>query len=415
MTPAPVADDRAAPSHVDSGYAWLRLAVALLLSTIGGIGMWSVVVALPAVQADFGVARGAASLPYTVTMLCFGFAGIFMGRLSDRRGVVFAVTAGTVALSLGYVLAGLAPSIAQFTLVQGLLIGVGSSATFAPLLADTSQWFEKRRGMALGIFASGNYLAGAVWPPIVQHFIETAGWRVTYVGIGLCCAASMLALVGMLRRRLPPEAETHSAPGPTAHRPSRPLAIAPGPLQALLVLAAAACCVAMAMPQVHLVAYSGDLGHGVAHGAHMLSLLFACGVVSRLAFGWISDRTGGLPTLILGSALQTLALLLFLPFSSLASLYVVSAVFGLAQGGIVPSYAMIVRENFAPAEAGARIGAVMMASVTGMALGGWMSGAIFDLTGSYRAAFVNGVLWNVLNLSIALFLMARPGRRPLPA
>jgi MFS family permease len=218
----------------------------------------------------------------------------------------------------------------------------------------------------------------------------------------------------MLRRRPPLDDVARAARALVEHRASRPLAITPQALQTLLIVAGVACCVAMSMPQVHLVAYSGDLGHGGAHGAHMLALLLACGVVSRLAFGWISDRTGGLPTLLLGSALQAVALLLFLPFSGLASLYVVSALFGLAQGGIVPSYAMIVRENFPPAEAGARVGAVMMATVMGMALGGWMSGAIFDLTGSYRAAFVNGILWNVLNLSIAVFLLGRPGRRPLP-
>ena len=404
-----------AHEHVDSGYAWMRLAVGLLLSTIGGIGMWSVVVALPAVQADFGVARGSASLPYTVTMMTFGIAGILMGRLSDRRGIVLTVTTGTILLSLGYVLAGLAVSLGQFTLIHGLLIGSGSSVFFAPLLADTSQWFERRRGTAVGIVASGNYLAGAVWPPVVQHFIATVGWRTTYVGIGVCCAVSMLALVALLRRRPTREGAPHVAARAVEHRPSPALAVTPGALQALLVVAGLTCCLAMAMPQVHVVAYSNDLGHGVAHGARMLSVLLACGVVSRLTFGWISDRTGGLRTLLLGSVLQVLALVLFLPFSGLAALYVVSALFGLAQGGIVPSYAMIIRENFSPDEAGARVGAVMMATVIGMALGGWMSGAIFDVTGSYRAAFVNGILWNLVNVAIAVFLIGRPSRRAVPA
>lgn len=392
----------------------MRLAAALLLSAIGGVGMWSVVVALPAVQADFGVARGDASLPYTLTMICFGLAGVLMGRLSDRFGIIVPVAGGTLALSLGYVVASFAASIWQFALVQGLLIGVGSSATFGPLIADTSQWFVRRRGMAVGIVASGSYLAGAIWPPIVQHFIETVGWRRAYLGIGVFCAASMLALVGMLRRP-PPPAEVAPASGPAGARTARPLALSPRALQILLIIAGVACCVAMAMPQVHLVAYCGDLGYGTTHGAHMLALLLACGVVSRLTFGWISDRTGGLPTLLLGSGLQAFALLLFLPFHGLASLYVISAFFGLVQGGIVPSYAMIVREYFPAWEAGARVGAVIMATVFGMALGGWMSGAIFDLTGSYRAAFVNGILWNVLNLSIAVFLLQRPGRRPATA
>jgi MFS family permease len=388
----------------------MRLGAALLLSTIGGVGMWSVVVALPAVQADFAVARADASLPYTLTMIGFGLGGMAMGRLSDRFGIVVPTTAGALVLALGYLVAGSTTSIWQFALVQGLLVGVGSSATFAPLLADTSLWFTRRRGMAVGIFASGNYLAGAVWPPIVQLFIESAGWRRTHVGIGVFCAIAMLPLAALLRRR-PPPFEVAPTRGAAVSRSMLPLGLSPGTLQGLLIVAGVACCVAMSMPQAHLVAYSGDLGHGAAHGAQMLSLLLACGIVSRLTFGWISDRVGGLPTLLLGSSLQATALLLFVPFTGLASLYVVSALFGLFQGGIVPSYAMIVREHFPPGEAGARVAIVIMATLFGMALGGWMSGAIFDLTGSYRAAFLHGFLWNVLNISIAVFLLRRPGRR----
>jgi MFS family permease len=172
-----------------------------------------------------------------------------------------------------------------------------------------------------------------------------------------------------------------------------------------------ACCVAMSMPQVHIVAYCGDLGYGAARGAEMLSLMLACGIVSRLVSGWICDRIGGLRTLVLGSVLQGVALLLFLPFDGLVSLYIISALFGLFQGGIVPSYAIIVREHFEPKEAGARVGTVLMATLFGMALGGWMSGKVFDLTGSYHAAFINGIGWNLLNLAIALFLLHRVRRR----
>jgi MFS family permease len=186
--------------------------------------------------------------------------------------------------------------------------------------------------------------------------------------------------------------------------------MSPAALQGVLVIAGLSCCVAMSMPQVHIVAYSGDLGHGAARGAEMLSLMLGFGVVSRLASGWICDRIGGRRTLLLGSSLQALALVLFLPFDGLASLYVVSALFGLFQGGIVPAYAVIVREFFPPEEAGVRVGTVLMATVFGMALGGWMSGVIFDLTGSYHAAFVNGILWNLLNLGIAVGLLWRPGR-----
>jgi len=405
-----------AAGEAESAYAWTRLGVALLLSTIGGVGMWSAVVALPAIQAEFGVARSDASLPYTLTMVGFGLGGIVMGRLSDRFGIIVPVVVGTLALALGYVLASSAGSLWQFALVQGVLIGfLGSSATFGPLLADTSLWFNRRRGIAVAIIASGNYLAGAVWPPIVQHFIETAGWRQTHAGVGMFCLASMLTLALVLRRR-PPAIGHGLGSGRAGAWPQRPLGISPGALQALLVVAALACCVAMAMPQVHIVAYCGDLGYGVARGAEMLSLMLGFGIVSRLGFGWISDRIGGVRTLLLGSGLQGVALLLFLPFDGLVSLYVISALFGLFQGGIVPSYAIIIREYFSPREAGMRVGTVLMASLFGMALGGWMSGVIFDLTGSYRAAFINGMAWNSLNLSIAVWLLLRGrGRQVAPA
>ena len=396
--------------EVESSYAWGRLAAALLLSAIGGVGMWSVVVVLPTVQAEFGVARADASLPYTLTMILFGLGGILMGRLSDRFGIMIPVIAGALALGLGYLVAGSSVGIGQFTLVQGLLIGVGSSATFAPLLADTSHWFTRRRGIAVAMFASGSYLAGAIWPPIVHHFIETDGWRQTYFGIGVFCLAAMLPLALVLRRK-PPMHETIVAGSPASARVERPLGLSPNALLALLAIAGFACCTAMAMPQVHLVAYCGDLGYGPARGAQMLSLMLACGIVSRLTFGWICDRIGGLRTLLLGSGLQGVALLLFLPFDGLVSLYLISALFGLFQGGIVPSYAIIVREYFSQKQAGARVATIITATLFGMAFGGWMSGAVFDLTGSYKAAFVNGILWNLLNMSIAGWLLWRSGFR----
>ena len=368
--------------------------------------MWSVVVALPAVQAEFGVARGQASLPYTLTMVSFGLAGIAMGRLSDRYGIMTPVIIGTLLLSLGYAAAGISDSLGTYTLAQGVLIGAGSSATFAPLLAHTSLWFVRRRGIAVAIFASGNYLAGTLWPPVVEHFIRTAGWRYTYAGIALFCAATMIPLALLLRRK--PPAHDGGATVVTAQRRTpESLGLSPNALQGLLIVAGLACCVAMSMPQVHLVAYCSDLGYGPARGAQMLSLMLACGIVSRLAFGLICDRIGGLRTLLLGSLLQGTALVLFLPFDGLGSLFVISALFGLFQGGIVPSYAIIIREFFDRAEAGARVAAVITATLFGMALGGWMSGAIFDLTGSYRAAFINGILWNLVNVSIVTWLLRR--------
>ena len=394
---------------VDSTYAWTRLVLTLILSTIGGVGMWSVVVALPAVQAEFGVARADASLPYTLTMIGFGVGGILLGRLSDRFGILLPVVIGTLCLTLGYIAAASASTLWQYSLAHGLLIGFGSSATFSPLLADTSHWFARRRGIAVAIIASGNYLAGTLWPPIVQHFIETSGWRQTFFGIAIFCVATMLPLVLTLNRRAPTEPGHPFTNMRDTARRSRPLGLSPQALQNVLIIAGVSCCVAMSMPQVHLVAYCGDLGYGAARGAQMLSLLLGCGIISRLTFGWICDHIGGLRTLLIGSSLQFCALFLFLPFDGLVSLYVIAALFGLFQGGIVPSYAIIIREYFPPKEAGARIGIVITATLMGMALGGWMSGVIFDWTGSYRAAFINGIAWNVVNMAIAAMLLGRSG------
>jgi MFS family permease len=401
----------------DSRYAWMRLCVSLALMTIGASGMYVVSVVIPAVQADFGIDRSAASMPYTAMMIGFGIGGILMGRAADRFGIVVPSAIGAVGLGLGFVAAGWAPGLTLFALAHGVLIGMlGTASTFSPLVADTTLWFDRRRGIAVAVCASGNYLGGALWPPITQHFVESVGWRTTYVGIGLFCVATMLPLALLLRRRPPALPAAGAAPvasgRPVAARGvdlARPLGMSPDALMGLLCVAGVACCVAMAMPQVHIVAYCTDLGFGAARGAEMMSLMLGFGVVSRLVSGWISDRIGGLRTLLLGSVLQGVALLLFLPFDGLASLYVISALFGLFQGGIVPSYALIVREHFPAAQAGARVGMVITSTLFGMALGGWMSGAIFDATGSYDAAFVNGIAWNLLNVAIATFLLRRAG------
>lgn len=400
---------------VESAYAWARLLVSLLLMTIGGAGMYVAAVVLPAVQRDFSVVRADASFPYTLTLIGFGIGGILMGRLADRFGVMLVALTGAVGLGLGFVLAGLSTSLWQFSLAHGLLIGLlGTSATFAPLVADTSLWFSRRRGIALAICMSGNYLAGAVWPPVMQYFIDSVGWRQTYFGLGLFCLLTMAPLALFLRRPAPSStAAAAAAPALKSARfvgrsdPARPLGQTPNRLQLLLCVAGVGCCVAMSMPQVHIVAYCTDLGFGAARGAQMLSLMMGLGIVSRLLSGWVSDHIGGLLTLLLGSVLQGLALLAFLPFDGLVPLYVVSGMFGLFQGGIVPSYALIVREYFRPAEAGVRVGTVLMATLLGMALGGWLSGAIFDWTGSYRAAFVNGLAWNLVNVGIVVFLVYR--------
>ncbi len=392
--------------EIDSGYAWFRLGVSVLLSALGGVGMWSVVVSLPAVQAEFGADRGAASLPFTLTMIGFGVGGVVMGRLADRVGIIPPILIGAVSLGLGNLLASQSTGLWQFAASYGVLIGLlGTASTFAPLIADISHWFEKRRGIAVALCASGNYVAGAVWPPLIEWMIRMHGWRAAHMIVGAICFFCMVPLAFFLRARSP----QRRAGVPPHVVVNRRINLGPRALQGLLAVAGLACCVAMSMPQVHIVAYCGDLGYGARAGAFMLSLMTGFGIISRIASGFIADRLGGLVTLLIGSLAQMTALSLYLFFTSLPSLYVVAALFGLFQGGLVPSYAIIIRENFPANQTGGRVGLVMMMTLLGMALGGWMSGVIFDATGSYRAAFANGVAWNAGNLLIALFLLSRSG------
>jgi MFS family permease len=394
--------------EIDSPYAWFRLGISMLISTIGGVGMWSVIVSLPAVQADFGITRGAASVPFTLTMIGFGVGGVLMGRISDRIGIVAPVAIGGAALAVGYTAAAYSYDVWTFGVPYALFAGMlGTGASFAPLMADISHWFEKRRGVAVSLCASGNYLSGAIWPTVIEHMIRDYGWRNTYIGIGLFCAATMIPLALLLRAPAP----AHKAGTIAAPRGNMgTMGLSPSMLQTLLAVAGLACCVAMSMPQVHIVAYCGDLGYGVARGAEMLALMLGFGIFSRVASGFVADRVGGMKTMLIGSVMQMTALCLYLFMDGLTSLYAISALFGLFQGGLVPSYAIVIRECFPAKEAGARVGIVMMMTLLGMALGGWMSGVIFDTTGSYRAAFANGVVWNAGNAAIVVFLLLRQGR-----
>ncbi|MET0678297.1 MAG: MFS transporter [Bradyrhizobium sp.] len=396
----------------DSRQAWARLGLALLIGSIGSVGLWSVVVVLPVVQAEFAASRGAVSLAYTLTMFGFGLGAVIVGRITDRFGIVTAMAGSIACIGTGYVLAGLATSLWQFQAIHAL-IGLGTSVTFAPLMAEVSHWFERRRGFAITIAASGNYVAGTIWPPLINWGMQSFGWRATHIAIGLFCAATMAALLLVLRAWMGGAgAQNHAAAVP----PRLDLGLSTNALTALLGVASIGCCVAMAMPQVHIVAYCGDLGYGPAVGAGMLSLMMGFGIVSRIGSGFLADRIGGIRTLLIGSVAQGFALLFYLFFDSLNSLYLISAMFGLFQGGIVPSYAIIVREAMPAREAATRVGIVIFASVFGMSFGGWISGVIFDATGSYAAAFANGVAWNAVNVAIVLgLLMLSRRRRPVLA
>ena len=385
----------------------MRLALAVVIGSIGSVGMWSVVVVLPVVQPEFGATRGAVSLAFTLTMLGFGLGGVVTGKITDRLGIVVAMGLSIVFLGLAYIAAGLSTTLWQFIAVH-VLIGLGTSATFAPLMAEASHWFERYRGLAVTIVASGNYVGGTIWPPLVNWGIQTAGWRSTYIAIGIFCAVSMTIVLALLRAQIGAATRRNHENAPP---PRVDLRLSTNTLTVMLCIASISCCVAMAMPQVHIVAYCGDLGYGVARGAEMLSLMMAFGVVSRIGSGFLADKVGGIRTLLIGSVAQGFALLFYLFFDGLTSLYIISAMFGLFQGGIVPSYAIIVRESMPASEAATRVGIVIFASVFGMSFGGWVSGVIFDATGSYSAAFVNGLAWNAVNVTIMVALLIRARQR----
>jgi MFS family permease len=385
----------------------VRLGLVLLIASVGAVGMWSVVVALPVVQTEFGATRGAVSLAFTMIMMGFGLGGVVMGRITDRLGIVAAIGLSITFLAVSYVAAGLSGTLWQF-IAASFLMGLGTSATFAPLMAEASHWFERYRGLAVTIVASGNYVAGTVWPPLVNWGISTAGWRTTHIAIGILCPIAMALLVVVLRLQIGKEKARDHANAPP---PRVDLNLSTNALTVLLCVASISCCVAMAMPQVHIVAYCGDLGYGVARGAEMLSLMMALGIVSRIGSGFLADRVGGIYTLLIGSVAQCFALLFYLFFDSLTSLYLISGMFGLFQGGIVPSYAIIVREAMPASQAATRVGIVIFASVFGMSFGGWVSGVIFDATGSYAAAFANGLAWNGLNIVIVIALLLRARSR----
>jgi MFS family permease len=401
---APANKNQETPAFApDSRQAWQRLVLALVIGSIGSVGMWSVVVVIPIVQADFAATRGAVSLAFTAMMFGFGAGGIIIGRITDRFGIVRAMTISIALIGIANLAAGASRTLWQFDAAY-LLVGLGTSALFAPLMAEASHWFERYRGLAVTIVASGNYVAGTVWPPLVSWGSQTIGWRTTHVSIGIFCVATMTLLLLVLRAQIGKDAEHDHVNAPP---PRLDFKLSTNTLTALLAVASICCCVAMSMPQVHIVAYCGDLGYGVARGAEMLSLMMGFGIMSRIGSGFLADR--------IGSVAQAFALLFYLFFDSLTSLYLISAMFGLFQGGIVPSYAIIVREAMPAREAATRVGIVISASVLGMSFGGWVSGVIFDATGSYIAAFANGLAWNALNIAIVLGLLLRARSRLAPA
>ena len=388
----------------DSSYSWFRLVITLIIAVFANTGMWAIITIMPALENEFNTARSATSLPFTLNMLGFAVGNLVIGRLIDRLGVTIAVICAACISALGFYSVSLAQDFHLLTAMH-FILGFGTAAGFGPLLSDISHWFMRHRGIAVALIASGNYLAGGLWPLFLSDMMAEHGWRDAYQTLSVLTLAIIIPLACLLTRKVPEQA--HALANQLAAANSSAIRISPAVLVGLLGVAGVACCVAMSMPQVHIVSYCVGLGYGPATGVQMLSTMLFGGVVSRIVFGFIADRLGGIQTVLLGACLQCLALVMYIPFDGKASLYIVSLIFGLSQGGIVPSYAVVIREYLPPHYAGTSVGFVMMMTILGMALGGWMSGWVYDVTGSYQMAFINGIIWNGLNLVIMGWILSR--------
>ena len=381
--------------------------MALVIGLVANAGMWAVVVIMPAVEAEFALTRAETSLPYMLSMLGYGLGNFIIGRWVDRVGIATALIGASFGIAVSFFAATQASDIGVLAAVH-FVLGLFAAVGFAPLMSDISHWFLKWRGTTMALVASANYLSGAVWPTVLAGVLAQSGWRAVYLTLAVITVVVVPFLAMLLRRQVP-----DAAVGATVETISNSanISMSPARLQICLGFAGVACCVAMSMPQVHIVSYCVGLGYGPVAGAEMLALMLFGGVLSRIFFGLLSDRLGGVRTLLLGSALQCLGLAFYLPYDGLVSLYTVSLIFGLSQGGIVPSYALIVREYMPAKEAGARVGFVLMMTIWGMALGGWMSGWIYDVSGSYQMAFLNGIMWNLINIGLVVALFFR---KPAP-
>ncbi len=398
-------------AEIDGAYAWWVAIASTLILTVSFGATYLISVALKPIALDFDWPRSIPSLGYALIYAGTGAGGILAGWWSDRHGMLAPALLATAAIAGGSLLSATSTSMLGFLLGQGLFVGLlGSGALFSPLMTNTTRWFLRRRGLAVALVASGQSLAGAIWPPLLRWTIEDYGWRQTMIGYGVVAVLVVLPLSLTFRRRAP-RVEARAAPEVgrmTAD--GRVLGLPANLTLTLLGLAFVGCCVAMAMPLVHIVAYCTDLGFQAARGAEMLSLLLACAFLSRLGFGWLADRIGGLQTILVSSSLQAVSLSLYTVVDGLGGLYVISALYGLVFGGIVPSYALAVRQLFPETQAGWRIGVVYFFGTSAMGLGGLLGGFLFDLSGGYHLAFVVGVAFNLTNLALIGFFVWAMGR-----
>jgi len=406
------------PSHsVEVPFGWVVIIASLLLHSIGLAAPNMLFVTLKPIAADLGSDRWVPSMAYSLMMIGAGVGGIFMGWWMDKRGILQPVAFGSVMIALGAFVASQSDGRWGLWIANGILIGLlGKAAMIAPLVANATRWFDKRRGLAISIIASGQGLSGAVWPPIVRYLNDTIGWRDTYLCFSVFALCTMLPLAWVIRPK--PPVSPHPPATHAASADGKVLGLSANLVQGVLWLAVIGCCTAMAMPIVHLVSHATDLGHPAARAAELLSVLMIAGFISRIGFGMLADRIGAVPTLLIASACQAIMLVVFTLVESLTGLYVSAIMFGLGFAGIMPCYPLILRMWFPVSQMGWRIAAQYLFAAMGMALGGWMAGQIYDLTGSYGPAFLTGVAFNVMNFILvgALYVRSnRLGLSPRPA
>ena len=403
-----------AGASVETRASWLVASVALVILSFSYGAPLVTAVALKPIAAELGSSRSLPALAGSLAWLGSGVGGILMGWLAERIGVRWTVMLGAVMMGAGLALSA-AGGVWLLVFAHAVVVGLaGMGGINVPLMTHISRWFDRRRGTALALISSGQYVAGVVWPALFERAVAHFGWRHTMELFGALAVVAILPLARTLSARCAQGRRWHGTAA-SALRQAGVTAWHPGTAFALLCFAGFLCCVPMAMPQAHLVAFCSDIGITPAHGALMLSLLLACAFVSRQFWGWLSDRIGGLACVLVGSACQSAALAAFLLTQDEIGLFTVAGFFGLGFSGIVPAYVLAICELFPMREAGWRLPVWFCSSLAGMAVGGWLAGAIYDYFGFYAPAFAVGVAFNIANLFVILWLIARRRASRVPA
>jgi MFS family permease len=395
----------ASPGSIETRYSWVIASATLAMLALAAGGPMTVVIGLVPIAETLGSGRSLPALATSLAYLGTGVGGVLCGLLAGRFGQRAVAMLGGFAILAGLAIASLAE---PWSLLLGIGVGVGlfgNGALFPPMLAYVSLWFDRRRGTALALVSSGQYVAGFLWPSVFERSIAAFGWQLTMLVYGVLASAIIVTLAALLLR--PPPVQPDGPGGLRVVAGAKVLGMAPNMALALIAAASFLCCVPMAMPAAHLVAFCGDLGIASSRGAAMLSVLLLAAFLSRQFWGWVSDRLGGLPTVMLGGLAQTIGMLGFLMTQDEAGLFFAAAAYGLGFAGLVPAYVLAVRELFPAVEVTWRVPALLLCSLSGMGFGAWLAGVIYDGVGFYAAAWWVGIAFNVAQLALVGALLAR--------